>query len=148
MLNFLRKYWTLIFIALIIITLSTLFIWPAIIPLLAWFITIAGTGVVIVFTVTRHYRKYLQDHHSRIKLVRNAGLDVLGILLTIGSAIWLAGVIAGIMVPVVTNAVESMLSGMGTSVGIIIGVIISLGIGFGVGLLVRWISRKLMARLN
>jgi hypothetical protein len=93
MVPFLTKYWAHISIAIIIITLAAFFIWPAIIQLLTVIIIIAGTGVAIVLAVDRNYRKYIQDHYSRIKLVRNAGLDVIGILLTIGCSIWLAGVL-------------------------------------------------------
>ncbi len=113
-----------------------------------WIVILAGIAVAVVLAVNRHYRKYLQGHHSRGKLVRNAGLDVLEILLAIGGAIWLAGIVAARVVSAAADAIESIQPGMGYLAGIVAGLISALVIGLGVGLLVRWIWGKMMVGLN
>ncbi len=148
MIKTLEKYWLPISIGMVFATLASLFLWPAIAQPLIWIVIIAGIGVAVVLAVNRHYRKYLQEHHSRGKLVRNAGLDILGILLAIGSAIWLAGIVAARVVPTAANTFESIKPGMGLGGGIIAGLISALAVGLGVGFLVRWVWGKLMARVS
>lgn len=142
------KFYFLAFIALSLVILSVPFFWPAITQPLMWIVIIAGTAGSIVITVDRHYRKYLQGNRNFYKLLRNAGVDVFGILLTIGCAIWLAGDIVGKVVPAVANAFELLHPGIGFITGIIAGLICALIIGLVVGLVIRWVWGKLMARLN
>jgi hypothetical protein len=148
MINLLEKFWLPISIVMVLATLTFLFLFPAIAQPLMWIVIIAGIAVAVVLAVNRHYRKYLQEHYSRGKLMRNAGLDILGILLAIGCAIWLAGIIAARVVPAATNAIESVQPGIGYLAGIVAGLISALAVGLGVGFFVRWVWGKLMARVS
>jgi hypothetical protein len=148
MIKIIEKYWAPISVLLIVAILASLFLWPAIAQPLMWIVILVGTAVAVVLAVNRHYRKYLQGHHDPLKLVRNAGLDILGILLAIGGAIWLAGIVAARVVPTAANAFESIKPGMGSAGGIIAGLISALIVGLGVGFFIRWIWGKLMARVS
>jgi hypothetical protein len=148
MIKTLENFWAPISIVLIFAILASLFLWPAIAQPLMWIVIIFGTSVAVILAVNRHYRKYLQGNHDRMKLVRNVSLDVLGILLAIGGAIWLAGIVAARVVPAAANAIESVQPGMGYLAGIVAGLISALAVGLGVGFLVRWVWGKLMARLS
>jgi hypothetical protein len=141
-------YFPSIMMVLIFTVIISLLLWPFISQPLIWLVVIAGAGVSAVLAINRHYRKYAQEHHNRLKFVRNACLDILGILLAIGGAIWLAGIVAAQVVPAASRTFESLQPGTGNTAGIIVGLIAALGVGLGVGSLIQWIWRKLMARLE
>jgi hypothetical protein len=79
---------------------------------------------------------------------RDQFIRKLGILLAIGGAIWLAGIVAAQVIPAASETIESMRPGTGLWGGIIAGLISALAIGLGVGFSVRWAWGKVMARLN
>jgi hypothetical protein len=143
----LMKLFAPICIVLIIATIASLFLRPNAAPTLMWITILSGIAVSVILAVDRQYKRYLKEHHSRAKLVRNAGVDILGILLTIGVAIWLAGFVAALIFPAAASAGESVSPGMGNVIGILSGLVSAMAVGLGVGFLFHWIMGKLLVRL-
>jgi hypothetical protein len=135
-------------ITLIPAAILSLFLYPAAAQPLMGCAIVTGIGAAVIFTVNRHYRKYIQGHRNRGKLLRNVGLDVLGILLAVGGAIWLADRIATEVSPGAAKAVESIQPGTGSIAGIVAGLLSALSVGLGIGFSARWIWGKLMRGLD
>ncbi|MGB7538827.1 MAG: hypothetical protein WBM17_09825 [Anaerolineales bacterium] len=144
MIKSLEKYWPSISTVLLLSALVTLFLWPTIAKPIIWTVIILGIGVAVVLTVNRQYRKNLENRYGRAQMVKNIGIDAIGVILTIGCPIYLASLVASWIVPAIVQAVESSKQGWGTPVGILSGLLVGAVVGFAVGLIVRAIWTKLM----
>ncbi len=148
MIKLVHKYWIPFSVVILLATLASLLLWPAITQPMAWIIVIIGAGVAVIESINHHYLKYINLHHSRGKLVRNAAIDVLGILITIILCIWMAVTITAQLTPPLANAIEKAIPGTGFLTGVIAGLVFALGIGFVVGFFIRWIWGRVMAKLE
>lgn len=74
--------------------LASMFFWPHLTPWLSLALLLVGLGMPIFFAVQKHWQKFNQAECTREKMVRNLGFDLLGLLLTMGVAMY-AGRLAG-----------------------------------------------------
>jgi flagellar biosynthesis protein FlhB len=113
-----------------------------------WIVIIVGVAPPILLAVIHHHRQYLIGHRNAWKCVRNAGMDVFVILLTIFISIWLAGIVFSIIYPIVFAAFESLQSGIGNIIATIFGLSASLLVGFCIGFPMRWTWGRLIKKLE
>ena len=123
MLKTLQKHAPTITILLLIALLTALLFYPDSSRLLSNVIIIFGIGTAIAFTVHRNWEIFQQAQGALFKadFLRNTTLDLLGLALTMGAAIWL-GRLAG-------NKAGQL---WGMLVGILAAVAVGLVVGFSV----------------
>jgi len=92
MLEILRKSWAFISLLLIFALLASLFFWPALTQPVGVAVLAMSLGVTVLFTIQNHW----QHRHSGSgkQFARSLALDLLGLGLTIGAAMY-AGQLAG-----------------------------------------------------
>ena len=90
-----RSFLTSISLLLLLALIASMFLWPGITPWLSLTILVFGVGTTIFLTVQKHLQSYCQAECTREKMVRNLALDFLGLLLTLGAAMYAGGVAGG-----------------------------------------------------
>ena len=118
----------LIPILLGIALLTSLFFWQSFTPLISVTLLITSVGIAIFLTTQKHWLSYQQAECTREKMVHNMFFDLLGLLLTMGAAMY-AGRLAG------------------GYFGIRNGFWIGLLAGFAGGFLAAWTARSVWGRL-
>ena len=94
MLTTIQKHAPIISILLLIALLATLFFYPAASRVLSTIVIVFGIGTAIILTVQKHWQTYQNTEYTREKMIRNLALDLLGLALTMGAAMY-AGRLAG-----------------------------------------------------
>ena len=128
MLKFLQKHQALIAITLILAFLATFLFAPALIQMISLVMLVTSIGMTIAFIFQRHWLSYQQAEFTREKMTRNLSLDLLGLLFTIGAALY-AGRFAG--------------SYFGIRAGMWAGLIA----GFAGGFLAAWMVRSVWGKM-
>jgi len=127
MLEKLQKHAPTISILLLVALLTALFFYPPSSRVLSSIIIVFGIGTAIIFTVYGNWEKHKQGELTRPEFFRNTIIDLLGLALTMGAAMWL-GRLAG--------------SYAGISWDIIAGIIAGMAVGFLVAFLVQKVWGK------
>lgn len=132
--SFLRKNTTIIFILLFIVLLIVLLFSPASSSPFSIALITFGIGTAITFTVHGNWEEHKQGDLTQRASFRNTILDLLGLAITMGAAIWL-GKLAG---SYIRQSVENNMWGM------IVGITTALVVGFVAG----WFVQRLWGILT
>jgi len=135
MLKPLQKHAPTISILLLVVLLIALFFFPPSSRVLSTIIIVFGIGTAIIFTVHGNWQEHNPSTSSGqekgkttcSEFIRNTIIDLLGLALTMGAAMWL-GRLAG--------------SYAGISWGMLVGIIAGMAVGFGVAFLVQKVWGK------
>ncbi len=92
MLEILRKSWAFVSLLLIFALLASLVFWPAQARPLGLAVLVVSLGAAVLFTFQRHWQR--RQAGGGKQFARNLALDLLGLGLTIGAAMY-AGQLAG-----------------------------------------------------
>jgi hypothetical protein len=116
MLKLLQKYAPSISILLLLALIVALFFSPPSARLLSPVIIVFGIGTAILFTIHKNWEKHQNSEITRPEFMRNTIIDLLGLALVIGAAVWFGrltgfyvggvwGNLAGIVVAMIVGAV-------------------------------------------
>jgi len=122
MLKRLEKHRMLISIVLTAVALTTLLFWPAYSRQISKVIFLTSISMAIAFIARNHWQAYLQAECTSEKMARNLSLDIIGLLLTMSTAIFAGGKV-------------------GQWAGVRAGLWAGLLEGFAVGFLAAWVVR-------
>jgi hypothetical protein len=137
MLSSLEKHWSIISIALLVLLLTSLWLWPERQSLLSLAIIIVSVGMLLVFTVHRRVdenRKGLIDRSTMKHLII---LDCVGIFLVLALAMYVGSYVSKLVGTAVFNALQASNPRWAGAVAIISSLLAALAAGVGVGWLVR-----------
>jgi len=85
----LQKYAPTISILLLLALIVALFFSPPSVRLLSTIIIVFGISTAILFTVHNNWQKHKEGELTRAEFIRNTILDLIGLALIMGSAVWL-----------------------------------------------------------
>ena len=88
MLNLLQKHAPTISIFLLLALIVALFISPPSARLLSIVIIVFGIGTAILFTIHANWQKHKENELTRPEFLRNSSIDLLGLALVMGAAVW------------------------------------------------------------
>jgi hypothetical protein len=115
MLKLLQKYALIISVALLVVLLVTLVFYPDTSQILSVALLVFGLGAAILFTIHRNWETKRDNELTNAQFARNTFLDLLGLALTMGAAIWLgrmAGGYAGQAVGITSTALSARVAGI------------------------------------
>jgi hypothetical protein len=135
MLNWFNKNIIIISSVIIVTLLVITFIFPSIGGILGIAFLLSGFLLAGIVIIQRHREAYLQGKISRRVYIRNACLEIAGILLAMLLAAWIGNLIAQIA----TRQIDH------TLIRFIAGIIIGLLIGIGVGSVVKKTWNRLLS---
>ena len=115
MLKLLQKYAPVISILLLLALITALFFSPPSARLLSTIIIVFGIGTAILFTIHKNWEKHKENELTRPEFIRNTIIDLLGLALVMGAAVWFGrltgfyvggvlGNLAGIVVAMIVGA--------------------------------------------
>jgi hypothetical protein len=139
---------TLVITALLLAALILPFLRPAAAQPLALIVVILGILTTVIQAIIWHYRQYVNIHRNPWKLARNTAVDILGILLAVGTAILLGTAAARQVIAPASAAFESLWAGIGSAAGTVAGLAAALVAGSGAGFVIRWIWVKMTVKLD
>ena len=119
MLKHLLKYAPAISILLLAALIVTLFFSLSSARLLSTIIIVFGIGTAILFTINNNWEKHKGNELTRPEFIRNTIIDLLGLALVMGAAVWF-GRLTGFYVGGV----------LGNLAGIIVAMIVGVAIAF------------------
>ena len=79
---------------LLVALLASMFFWPNITSWISIILLVISIGTALYLIVLKHRQSYQQAECTREKMVRNLGIDLLGLLLTMVTAMY-CGQLAG-----------------------------------------------------
>ncbi|MBT3338820.1 MAG: hypothetical protein HN855_03270 [Anaerolineae bacterium] len=115
-----HKIINIISIVLLLTLLLTVFFYPTSSRILSTIVLVFGIELAIIFTVHRNWESKKSNKLTNIQFTRNTFLDLLGLALTMGAAIWLgrlAGDYAGQAVGVEAGQTWGMIAGIVAGMG-------------------------------
>ncbi|MBT3322326.1 MAG: hypothetical protein HN392_08590 [Anaerolineae bacterium] len=133
MLENLQKYAPTISILLLIVFLTALFFYPSSTRMLSGIVIIFGIGTAIIFTIHGNWQSHKREEITRTEFLRNTFIDLLGLMLVMGLAIFLGRLVGAYA---------------GASWGIFAGIIVGMAVGFGVAFLIQKIWGKITIPLK
>jgi hypothetical protein len=136
-----QKYTLTIPIMLLVTLLVALLIYPASSQALATIVLVFGIGTAIAFTINSNLEKHKKAELTRSEFIRNTFLDLLGLALTMGAAMWLGRLAGG-------YAGQSVSIKVGQGWGMAAGIAAGMVVGFGAAFLVGKIWGKISSRLQ
>ena len=115
-----QKYAPAISILLLLVLIIALFFSPPSARLLSTIIIVFGIGTAILFTIHANWKKHKEDELTRPEFIRNTIIDLLGLALVMGAAVWFGrltgfyigrvlGNLAGIIVAMVVGAAAAFM---------------------------------------
>ncbi len=115
MLTSLQKYAPAISILLLAALVVALFFSPPSARLLSTIIIVFGIGTAILFTINNNWEKHKENELTRPEFIRNSIIDLLGLALVMGVAVWFGrltgfyvggvlGNLAGIIIAMIVGA--------------------------------------------
>jgi hypothetical protein len=137
MLSSLEKHWPLISIALLVLLLASLWLWPERQGAMSLTIIILSVGMLLAFTVHRRLeenRKGLIEQSTMTKMIV---LDCVGILLVLISAMVVGSYVSKVVGTEVFNALQESVPQWAEAAAIISSLLAALVAGVGVGWMVR-----------
>ncbi len=133
MLKIFQKHAPTISILLLVALLIALFFFPLSSRVLSTIIIVFGIGTAIIFTVQGNWEEHKEGKTTRSEFIRNTIIDLLGITLVMGAAMWLGRLIGGYA---------------GANWGLLAGIIAGMAVGFGVAFLARKVFKKVTEPLK
>jgi hypothetical protein len=133
----LEKYWPLISIALLILLLASLWLWPERQGVLSLAIIVISVGMLFAFTIHRRVegnRKGLIDQSTMMHMIV---LDCVGILLVLVSVMMVGSYVSKLVGTAVFNAMQISAPQWAEVLAIISSLLSALAAGVGVGWVVR-----------
>ncbi len=141
MLKIFQKHAPTISILLLVALLIALFFFPPSSRVLSTIIIVFGIGTAIIFTVHRNWQPHKEGKTTRSESIRNTIIDLLGLALVMGAAMWL-GRLAGGYARASWGIASTPLSAS------LAGILAGMAVGFGVGFLVQKIFMKITEPLK
>jgi hypothetical protein len=144
MLTSLEKHWPLISIALLILLIASLWLWPERQGVLSLAIIVISVGMLFAFTIHRRVeenRKGLIDRSTMAKIII---LDCAGIMLVLVSAMMVGSYVSKAVGTVVFNAMQVSAPQWAEVAAIISSLLAALAAGVGVG----WVVRSAWGRVE
>jgi hypothetical protein len=135
----LEKHLSIIFIILLLAILACYLLLPSLAQAFSWTIAVSGIVLMAIYFTRRNYISYRKGLVTRIALIRNIVFELIGIVITISVAIWLAGKVLARVLPVVYIYVLTVRPAWVPIAGMLAGLIVALCVGLGVGLVMRLI---------
>ena len=129
----LQKYALIISVASLVILLVTVVFYPDISRILSAVLLIFGIGAVTLFTLHSNWKTKQNDELTNAQFARNTTIDLLGLALTMGAAMWLGRMVGG-------YASETL--------GVIAGIVAGMVVGFGAALVIGKLWGKVSNRLR
>ncbi len=110
-----QKYAPVISTLLLLVLIIALFFSPPSARLLSTIIIVFGIGTAILFTVHANWEKHEEDELTRTEFIRDTIIDLLGLALVMGAAVWFGrltgfyvggvlGNLAGIIIAMIVGA--------------------------------------------
>ena len=127
MLKKLQDHVPTISILLLLALVVALFFSPPFAHLLSTVIIVFGIGTAILFTINTNWERHKREEITRPEFVRNTIIDLLGLALVMGAAVWF-GRLTGTYV--------------GLAWGNVLGVVAAMIVGFAVAFLVKNVWEK------
>ena len=128
MFKYFKKHRTFIAIILLSILLTTFLFLPTQTQVVSMLMVLISIGIVTVIIFEKHWIAYQQAECTREKMIRNLALDLLGLLFTMGVAMYIGRLAGGYF-------------------GIHAGFWFGLFAGFLVGFVAAWVVRSIWGRL-
>ena len=142
MLKTLQKHAPTISMLLLTAFLTALLFYPASSQALSTVILVFGVGTAIAFIIQGNLEKHKKGELTRSEFIRNTFLDLLGLALTMGAAMWLGRLAGGYTGQ---NVGIKAGQGWGMAAGIAAGMIAGFGAAFLVGKIWGVVSNRLQA---
>ena len=114
MLKLLQKHASTISLLLLLALVIAFFFSPSTVPLLSTVIIVFGIGTAILFAVHANWQKHKEGELTHSEFLRNTIIDLLGLALVMGAAIWLGsltGAYTGTALGNIPGIVAAMLVG-------------------------------------
>lgn len=144
MLSSLEKRWPLISILLLISLLASLWLWPEAQGPLSVEIIVLSVGMLLSFTIHRRLEESRQGALDHSVLWRMIILDVVGVLLVLGLAMYVGSLVSQAVGTAVYNALLESHLGWAEAAAIVSGLLAALAVGVGVG----WVVRSVWVRVD
>ncbi len=149
MLPSLQKHAPAISILLLLALLVTLFFYPPSSHALSSIIIVFGVGTAIIFTVHGNLEPHKEGKTTRPEFIRNTIIDLLGLALVMGAAMFFGSTSARLSIELVGgyagNAWGITSTPLSTSLA---GIIAGMAVGFGVAFLVQKVWGKVAEPLK
>ena len=110
-------------ILLLVALLVALLFYPDSSRALSMGILIFGVGTAIIFTIQKNLHEHKEDNLTNKNFLRNTALDLIGLALTMGAAIWLGRLVGGYTGMAVGSRA-------GQNWGMLAGIVAGMGAGF------------------
>ena len=133
----LEKHWPFISIALLIILLASLWLWPEMQGVISLTIIILSVGMLLAFTIHRRLEENRKGLINSSTMSRLIILDCVGILLVLISAMVVGGLVSRLVGAEVFNALQESAPGWAEGMAILSSLLAALAAGVGIGWLVR-----------
>ncbi len=133
MLKTLQKHAPTISILLLVVLLVALLFYPASSSIISTVMIVFGIGAAIAFVVHGNWEKHKEGELSKANFLRNTVLDLLGLALTMGVAMWLGRLAGGYA---------------GQNWGMLAAIVVGIAVGFGVALLVHKLWGKITKQMK
>ena len=144
MLSSLEKRWPLISIILLVLLLTSLWLWPERQGVLSLVIIIVSVGMLLAFTIHRRVEDNRKGMIDRSMMTRLIILDCVGILLVLVSAMYVGSYVSKVVGTAVYNALLASAPGWAEVAAVISGLLAALAAGVGVG----WVVRSAWGRVE
>ena len=125
-----QKHAPTISILLLLGLIVALFIHPPTVRLLSSIIIVFGIGTAILFTIHANWQKHKENKLTRPEFMRNTIIDLLGLALVMGAAVWF-----GTSTALSINSLTGFYVGgiWGNVAGIIVAMVVGAAVAFVVG---------------
>ncbi len=143
MLTSLQKHTPAISILLLIALLAALFFYPPSSRLLSSIIIVFGVGAAIIFTVHSNWQSYKNEEITRPQFIRNTIIDLLGLALVMGAAMFFGSTLARLSIELVGGYAGNAWGITSTPLSAsLVGIIAGMAVGFGIAFLVQKVWGK------
>jgi len=133
MIRKLQKHALVVSILLLATLLLTLLFYPEISQTLSTALLTFGIGTAIIFAIQSNRETKQNDELTNTQFARNITIDLLGLAITMGAAMWLGRMAGGYA---------------GETWGMIVGIVAGIAVGFGAALVVGKVWGKVGDRLR
>ena len=95
MIELLQKQRILVSIVLVLIVIATILFSPVYLRFMSIVLLLLSISIAILYIFQKHWESYQKAECTREKMVHNLALDILGLILTIGSAMYIGRLAGG-----------------------------------------------------
>lgn len=144
MFSILEKHWPLISIALLILLLASLWVWPEMQGPLSLAIIFVSVGMLLAITIHRRLEENRKGLLDRSTMTRLIIFDCVGILLVLGLAMVVGRMVSEAVGRAVYNALLTSAPEWAEAAAIVSSLLAALAVGVGIG----WLVRSLWVRME